>query len=259
MGKSTMGLGQFRGKVGGLVFAKGDAGEQIVRQYQPIVKNPRTDAQLAQRAKVNLAGQISRLFSKEDVYPFGNNGRSRRGNFNKVLIDAIEVVKSGTDFQATLDYPKIEVSRGPINLGLANAPQVSFAPDDLSIDARVAINGGNFEEGDVAELYVLLFKDGDANYKPSVMKLSTDKNDFNITTGDQRINTSVFIPSVLAGASVFASVYAVVKRPDASFSVRTNLMGGSQNEIRADISTAETLSGMNFSNSVYLGTAELAG
>lgn len=258
MAKSTMGMGQFRGKVGGLVFAKGDAGEQIVRQYQPVVRNPRSDAQMSQRAKINLAGQISRLFSKSDVYPFGNSGRTRRGNFNKSLIEAITVVKAGADFKASLNYANIILSKGPVNLTFQSQPILNLQGEDININFRIYIDSGSFADGDIADLYIMLFKEGDSTYQPSVIHLSSANQDFTIVPGADAINTQVYVPTILAGAGVFASVYAVVKRPNASLSMTTDPMGGSNSEIHADISTSDILSGLNFSNSLYIGTLELA-
>lgn len=50
------------GKLGSSIFAT-VAGQQIVRQYQPVVANPSTDAQVAQRAKLKLASQLARDLS----------------------------------------------------------------------------------------------------------------------------------------------------------------------------------------------------
>ena len=46
-------VGKGTGKLGASVFAI-SGGEQIVRQYNPVVSNPNTDAQVAQRAKLKL-------------------------------------------------------------------------------------------------------------------------------------------------------------------------------------------------------------
>lgn len=47
------------GKLGSSVFAT-VAGQQIVRQYQPVVTNPSTEGQVEQRAKLKLASQLAR-------------------------------------------------------------------------------------------------------------------------------------------------------------------------------------------------------
>ena len=51
-------LGQGRGKLGAAVFSSTN-GQQVVRQYQPNVKNPNTVAQTMQRARFKLMTQIA--------------------------------------------------------------------------------------------------------------------------------------------------------------------------------------------------------
>ena len=51
-------VGKGTGKLGSSVFAV-SGGEQIVRQYNPNVSNPSTDAQVAQRAKLKLMSQLA--------------------------------------------------------------------------------------------------------------------------------------------------------------------------------------------------------
>lgn len=58
MGKATSMWGKTTGKVGGLVYAI-SGGEQIVREYNPSVSNPNTDAQVNQRARMKLLSQLS--------------------------------------------------------------------------------------------------------------------------------------------------------------------------------------------------------
>ena len=51
-------VGKGTGKLGASVFAI-SGGEQIVRQYNPQVSNPNTDAQIEQRAKLKLMSQLA--------------------------------------------------------------------------------------------------------------------------------------------------------------------------------------------------------
>lgn len=51
-------LGKGSGKLGSAVFAI-NGGEQIVREYNPKVSNPNTEAQIGQRAKLKLLSQIA--------------------------------------------------------------------------------------------------------------------------------------------------------------------------------------------------------
>lgn len=51
-------LGKGTGKLGNAVFAV-SGGEQIMREYNPNVSNPNTEAQVAQRAKLKLMSQLA--------------------------------------------------------------------------------------------------------------------------------------------------------------------------------------------------------
>lgn len=55
-------VGKGSGKLGSSVFAI-SGGEQIVRQYNPQVSNPQTDAQVAQRAKFKLLSQLAAVLA----------------------------------------------------------------------------------------------------------------------------------------------------------------------------------------------------
>lgn len=55
-------VGKGSGKLGASVFAI-SGGEQIVRQYNPQVANPNSDAQVAQRAKLKLMSQLAAVMS----------------------------------------------------------------------------------------------------------------------------------------------------------------------------------------------------
>lgn len=61
MAKGTIGLGQYRGKVGGQVLRVVD-GKQVMQAYQPIVRNPDTIPQQMQRAAMKVLGGLSRAF-----------------------------------------------------------------------------------------------------------------------------------------------------------------------------------------------------
>lgn len=55
-------LGKGTGKLGGMVLSV-NSGEQIVREYNPKVSNPQTDAQVEQRAKFKLLSQLAAALS----------------------------------------------------------------------------------------------------------------------------------------------------------------------------------------------------
>lgn len=114
MAKSTNGLGQFRGKMGGVVFSVRN-GQQVIRNYQPVVANPKSSDQRIQRAKAVLAGKLSHILTAPMI--IGMNGGSkagRRSEFNRVLLDAIESQISVTTgvAKATLMPERLLLSQG---------------------------------------------------------------------------------------------------------------------------------------------------
>lgn len=114
MSKSTNGLGQFRGKLGGVVYAVRN-GQQIVRAYQPVVANPKSTEQRLQRAKGVLAGKLSHLITADIIIGMNGGSKSgRRSEFNRVLLDAIDSqisITTGT-VKATLMPSRLLLSQG---------------------------------------------------------------------------------------------------------------------------------------------------
>lgn len=111
MAKSTNGLGQFSGKVGSVVFAVQN-GQQVARQYQPIVGNPRSDGQLQQRAKFSFAGKLTSVFPSALLRTLGTNNRLRRGAMVSQIVNNSDVVKSGDGYSASLDASKLRIVKG---------------------------------------------------------------------------------------------------------------------------------------------------
>lgn len=92
MARFTKLLGSARGRVGGLVFSKGENGDNYVRSYQPQVFNPKTDGQKGQRAKMNLVGRMSQVTPALALAGMaGVNGRARRSRFTSILLKATTI------------------------------------------------------------------------------------------------------------------------------------------------------------------------
>ena len=75
-------FGAMTGKLADTVMAVRN-GEQIARKYQPIVSNPSTPAQVAQRAKLKLLSQLSAVMAPVIAMP-RNGNMSSRNLFTKV-------------------------------------------------------------------------------------------------------------------------------------------------------------------------------
>lgn len=95
---------QFTGRVGSAVGSKGKGGKVLLRQYQPSVANPRTDAQMSQRAKMKLAAQVAGMLGEVGRTSLIANGykKTDRGMLIKKLLQNIVVNQNGT--QASLQY-----------------------------------------------------------------------------------------------------------------------------------------------------------
>ena len=106
-------VGTGSGRVGNVVLSKGPNGLTISRSYQPIVANPRTDAQLNQRAKVNLAGRVSKLVPPQALtgLSMGSN-KLNRSEFLSSLIKSCVVTKVAGVWTASVLPEKVVFSHG---------------------------------------------------------------------------------------------------------------------------------------------------
>lgn len=116
MAKTPIGLGQFSGRVGGVVYAV-QAGRQVVRAYQPVVSNPKSTAQSIQRAKGNLVGRISKITPWQILEGLGDNKFSRRSRFLRLLLQkatAGQAAGNPSQFNAKLADADFVFSEGNV-------------------------------------------------------------------------------------------------------------------------------------------------
>lgn len=116
MAKTPIGLGQFSGRVGGVVYAV-QAGRQVVRAYQPVVSNPKSTAQSLQRAKGNLVGRISKITPWQILEGLGDNKFERRSRFLRLLLQKTTAGQAAGDpstFNAKLLQQDFVFSEGTL-------------------------------------------------------------------------------------------------------------------------------------------------
>ena len=94
--------GRITGRKGDAVFAV-RGGEQIVRQYNPIVANPKTEAQVENRAKLKLCSQLGAILAP-------------------VLAIPSEGAKSGRNQLSSLIYPKMTYQNNTAKVPLEDIP-----------------------------------------------------------------------------------------------------------------------------------------
>lgn len=122
-------VGKGSGKLGSSVFAI-SGGEQIVREYNPVVSNPQTAAQVAQRAKLKLMSQLAAAlapslgFAKQGLVSARNQFVSKNiglctfeNNQAKVDLESLQLTPSLTSFVAL----NVTLSNNVISAALASA------------------------------------------------------------------------------------------------------------------------------------------
>lgn len=117
-------VGTGSGKLGSSVFAT-VSGQQIVRQYQPVVSNPATEAQCAQRAKMKLMSQLGAAMAP--VIVMKKDGLvSARNKYIKRNIQNASVLQ-GT---ASVNVPSLQITDGVGNVGEVDA---IFAANSVNV------------------------------------------------------------------------------------------------------------------------------
>lgn len=133
MGKSSNIIGTIRGKVGSVVFSKGPKGETLMRSYQPQVSNPRTMPQLAQRAKVAMAGKLSKLIPIEALSGLGMGSRlANRSEFNSNCLRKAVAIWQNGQYTASVLPGKLVFSKGVASLG-ATLGAVTVGSNKVSV------------------------------------------------------------------------------------------------------------------------------
>ena len=95
---------QYVGKAGNTVGQKGPKGGIVFKQKAATVSNPRTDAQMRQRAKMKLAAQVAGMLGEVGRTSLIANGfrKTDRGTLIKRLLQNVTVNANGS--QASLQY-----------------------------------------------------------------------------------------------------------------------------------------------------------
>lgn len=152
--------GVLEGKVGNTVFAT-VGGQNIARKYQPIVANPRTTAQVNQRAKVSLAGQISKGVIPAAIEGLGGTKLKNRRMFLSNLIKAANAPANNE--AALIMGGEIQFSHGyAANKFNGQAIVITGAANDPTLTAQVTLRsttGTALEVGARCRVVVLFVPD----------------------------------------------------------------------------------------------------
>lgn len=125
-------IGKGTGKLGSSVFAI-SGGEQVVREYNPVVSNPNTDAQIAQRAKLKLMSQLGAALAP--ALGFAKMGLvSARNQFVSKNIGLAEFAES----RASVRVADLQLT--PSNVAF-NALNVTSSSNSISVVLTTAAAG----------------------------------------------------------------------------------------------------------------------
>lgn len=135
-------IGTGSGRLGQAVLSKGDNGQTVARTYQDQVRNPRTVEQRKQRAKMNLAGQLSKLTPASALTGmYRGNGRGARAAFVHNVIDACTVSDNGAgESIATIIPAKLTFAQGNLSLMGGILPYFVTEGDDFGYHETPIIN-----------------------------------------------------------------------------------------------------------------------
>ncbi len=134
MGKFVGLIGTISGKVGNVVFSKGENGKTYGRTYQPVVANPKTTAQVDQRTKMNLVGKMSQVTPAAAIVAMGDNKRRARAEFNKNLLAVAVIDRDGVgNVTAKIDPADILFSKGSQTMLASVSTPASVTATSMSI------------------------------------------------------------------------------------------------------------------------------
>ena len=121
--------GKGSGKMGSSVFAI-SGGEQIVRQYNPVVSNPSTPAQVEQRAKLKLLSQLAAVLAP--AIKIKKDGLvSARNKFVSINYP----YTSYADGKASVEVAKLQLSESK-----TKAAQISVSAEVLRVSFKDTVN-----------------------------------------------------------------------------------------------------------------------
>lgn len=158
-------FGKGSGKLGSSVFAI-SSGEQIVREYNPVVENPNTPAQVEQRAKFKLLSQLAASMAAAIVIKKDGLVSAR----NRFI--GLNVGKATyTDGTAQVDLTKMDITAGSFEMGAFTAEKDAGGVINASFPQGAPI-------GVTSVVYVAFEKsvEGQFIYKKSVIVEEAGRN-----------------------------------------------------------------------------------
>ena len=134
MGKVVCLQGKARGKVGSIVYAI-SAGQQIAREYQPVVLNPSTPSQVSNRSKLKLMSQLAAAY-KGSIAIRKDGLKSARNLFISENYDKVTIVGSA----ANVNLNRVQLTKSNVGMGGFSADRSSGTQIAVVLNEDMAAN-----------------------------------------------------------------------------------------------------------------------
>lgn len=148
--------GPMSGKMGGTVMSVRN-GVQIVRQYQPVVSNPNTAAQVSARARLKLMSQLAAVLAPSIAIRREKNVSGRN-----LFIKENYSLTSYENSQATIDIPSVKVTKSAVGLSAITVTRTGSS-------AAVSLSYGDTEVDRVVYIALVRNDDGSLRYYGSIV------------------------------------------------------------------------------------------
>ncbi len=152
--------GKLTGKKGDAVFAVRN-GDQIVRQYNPIVANPSTQKQVDARAALKLSSQLSAAFATVIAIP-REGSKTRRNRFQQVNYGRI----TANQGVAMIDLNTIQLTK-------SNSPMLNITANRSNGTSIVCSLAESAEDMYDAVVYVIMTKNDDGSLRVHTTGVAT--------------------------------------------------------------------------------------
>ena len=120
--------GRVTGRKGDTVFSV-RKGEQIIRQYNPMVLNPNTEAQTVQRAKMKLSSQLGAIFANVIAIP-SEGAKTSRNIFTQINFPLITRSSDPDVIKVEADLPNIQLTK-------SGRSMIPFAAGRDSVNGKI--------------------------------------------------------------------------------------------------------------------------
>lgn len=138
-------VGTGSGKMGASVFSV-NSGIQIVRQYQPVVANPSTVAQVDQRARLKLMSQLAAAMAPVIAIPKAGLKSARNQFISKNFDSCI-----ATDGVAQITYENLQLTAGNIGLPAITAARAAQT-------GEISVSLSSAPSADIARVVYIMYR-----------------------------------------------------------------------------------------------------